>query len=118
MGNGGTRWLLTPPSPEDGDTSPSRHPRRGGNCVSLRPDPLYIRPMTASTQAAAQTASASILRRYYIAMAAPFVVDLVSLIAYVAINRAPQTLASLVTVSAPFFLVATAIPSYFLLLPT
>src|SRR5258707_10349092 len=63
--------------------------------------------MTASTQAAARTASAGILRRYYVAMAAPFVVDLVSLIAYVAINRAPESLASLVTLSAAFLLVGT-----------
>ena len=45
--------------------------------------------MTTSTQAAAPTASAGIVRRYYFAMAAPFAVDLVTLVAYVAINRAP-----------------------------
>jgi class 3 adenylate cyclase len=73
--------------------------------------------MTASTQAAAQTASAGILRRYYVAMAAPFAVDLVSLIAYVAINRAPESLASLVTVSAAFLLVGTGIGAYFLIRP-
>ncbi len=73
--------------------------------------------MTVSTQAAARTASAGILRRYYLAMAAPFVVDLVSLIAYVAINRAPESLASLVTVSAAFLLVGTGIGAYFLIRP-
>ena len=73
--------------------------------------------MTVSTQAAARTASAGILRRYYLAMAAPFVVDLVSLIAYVAINRAPESLASLVTVSAAFLLVGTGIGAHFLIRP-
>jgi class 3 adenylate cyclase len=85
--------------------------------VSLRPDPLYIRPMTASTQAAAPTASAGILRRYYLAMAAPFAVDLVTLVAYVAINRAPERLASLVAASAAFLLVGTGIGAYFLIRP-
>ena len=73
--------------------------------------------MTASTQAAAQTASAGILRRYYLAMAAPFAVDLVTLVAYVAINRAPESLASLVAVSAAFLLVGTGIGAYFLIRP-
>ena len=73
--------------------------------------------MTASTQAAAQTASAGIVRRYYFAMAAPFAVDLVTLVAYVAINRAPESLASLVAVSAAFLLLGTGIGAYFLIRP-
>ena len=43
MGDGNTLWPLTPPSPQDGDTSPSWNPRRGGNRISLGPDPLYTR---------------------------------------------------------------------------
>jgi class 3 adenylate cyclase len=85
--------------------------------VSLRPDPLYIRPMTVSTQAATRTASAGILRRYYLAMAAPFAVDLVTLVTYVAINSAPQSLAPLATVSAAFLLVGVGIGAYFLIRP-
>jgi class 3 adenylate cyclase len=73
--------------------------------------------MTVSTQAATRTASAGILRRYYLAMAAPFAVDLVTLVAYVAINRAPESLASLVAVSAAFLLVGTGIGAYFLIRP-
>ena len=73
--------------------------------------------MTASTQAVSRATSAGILRRYYIAMAAPFAVDLVTLLAYAAINRAPEMLAPAVTVSAAFLLVGTGIWAYFLIRP-
>ncbi len=73
--------------------------------------------MTASIQAVPRTAAAGILRRYYIAMAAPFAVDLVSLLAYAAINLAPEMLAPAVTVSAAFLLVGTGICAYFLIRP-
>ena len=73
--------------------------------------------MTASTQAAPHVASAGILRRYYLAMAAPFLVDLITLVAYAAINRAPEILAPSVTLSAAFLLVGVGIGAYFLIRP-
>jgi class 3 adenylate cyclase len=73
--------------------------------------------MTASTQAAACTASAGILRRYYLAMAAPFAVDLVTLLVYASINLAPEVLVPSATVSAAFLLVGTGLCAYFLIRP-
>ena len=73
--------------------------------------------MTASTQAVPRATAAGILRRYYIAMAAPFAVDLVTLLAYAAINLAPEILAPSATVSAAFLLVGTGICAYFLIRP-
>jgi class 3 adenylate cyclase len=73
--------------------------------------------MTASTQAAPRVAFAAILRRYYIAMAAPFAVDLVTLLVYASINLAPEVLVPSATVSAAFLLVGTGICAYFLIRP-
>lgn len=73
--------------------------------------------MTASTQAATLAPSAGILRRYYVAMAAPFVVDLVTLVAYSAINNAPQVLLPLAAVSAAFLLAGVGIGAHFLIRP-
>jgi class 3 adenylate cyclase len=73
--------------------------------------------MTASTQAVPRAAAAGILRRYYMAMAAPFMIDLVTLSVYAAINRAPQILVPLLAQAAAFLLVGAGIGAYFLIRP-
>jgi class 3 adenylate cyclase len=85
--------------------------------VPLWPDPLYIRRMTASTDAAPLAAPASIVRRYYLAMAVPFAIDLVTLSVYAATNEAPQMLMPSVLMSALFMVVGVGIGAWFLIRP-
>src|SRR5262245_18827724 len=73
--------------------------------------------MTASTDAVPRFAPAAIIRRYYLAMAVPFVIDLINLGAYAAMNGAPQLLASSVVLSAGFLLLGVGIGAYFLIRP-
>ena len=48
--------------------------------------------MTASIDAAPPAARSAIILRYYLAMAMPFVVDVVTLCAYAAVNQEPEIL--------------------------
>jgi len=45
-------------------------------------DPLYTRGMTASTDVAPRVASQAVIGRYYLAMAVPFAIDLITLIVF------------------------------------
>ena len=73
--------------------------------------------MTASTDAALLTAPASIVRHYYLAMATPFVIDLITLCVYAAINGAPQILLPSLLISAAFLLAGVGIGAWFLIRP-
>jgi class 3 adenylate cyclase len=72
--------------------------------------------MTASADVAPRTAPA-IIRRYYWAMAVPFVIDLITLIAYAAVNNALPILPSSVIMSAAFLLGGVGTGAYFLIRP-
>jgi class 3 adenylate cyclase len=73
--------------------------------------------MTASTDAAPRAAPAALIRRYYAAMAVPFVIDLVTLVAYAAVNDALSILPSSLLISAAFLLGGVGIGAYFLIRP-
>jgi len=73
--------------------------------------------MTASTDAAPRAAPAALIRRYYAAMAVPFAIDLVTLIAYATVNDALAILPSSLLISAAFLLVGVGIGAYFLIRP-
>jgi class 3 adenylate cyclase len=73
--------------------------------------------MTATTDAAPAMAPASIVRRYYLAMAVPFVVDGVTLLVYAAINDAPQILLPSVAISAIFLVAGVGFGSWWLIRP-
>ena len=73
--------------------------------------------MTASTNAAPPAAAAAMVRRYYLAMAVPFVIDLITLGAYAAVNGAPQVLPSSLLLSAAFLLGGVGVGAYFLIRP-
>ena len=73
--------------------------------------------MTASTDAVPRLARAIVIRRYYLAMAVPFVIDMINLVAYAAMNGAPELLASSVVLSAGFLLGGVGIGAYFLIRP-
>ncbi|MCA0304699.1 MAG: adenylate/guanylate cyclase domain-containing protein [Proteobacteria bacterium] len=59
----------------------------------------------------------TLVRRYYLAMALPFVVDLASILSYVAVYAAPGVLLPLVGLSAAFLVVGVGIGAYFLIRP-
>ncbi|MFO1161654.1 MAG: adenylate/guanylate cyclase domain-containing protein [Reyranellaceae bacterium] len=61
--------------------------------------------------------STGILRRYYLAMAAPFLIDLVALLAYAIANRAPETLLPSVGLAIVFELIGIGVCAYFLIQP-
>ena len=73
--------------------------------------------MTASTDVAWQSADAPVIRSYYLAMAVPFGIDLVTLVAYAGVNRAPYFLPIPLAVSAAFLLVGVGIGAFFLIRP-
>jgi class 3 adenylate cyclase len=73
--------------------------------------------MTASTEAASRTTGAAVIRDYYLAMAVPFVIDLVTLVVYAGVNRAPYFLPVALAVSAAFLLAGVGIGAYFLIRP-
>jgi class 3 adenylate cyclase len=73
--------------------------------------------MTASTDAAPRTASRDVIGRYYLAMAAPFVIDLVSLLVYALMHRRPELLASTALTSAAFLLGGVGVGAHFLIRP-
>lgn len=57
------------------------------------------------------------IRQYYLAMAVPFTIDLITLCAFVAVNQALEILAPAVLLSACFLLVGAGIGAYFLIRP-
>ena len=61
--------------------------------------------------------STGILGRYYLAMAAPFLIDLVSLVAYAIANRAPETLLPAVGAAVALEIVGIGICASFLIRP-
>jgi class 3 adenylate cyclase len=73
--------------------------------------------MTASTEAAARATGSTVIRDYYLAMAVPFVIDLVTLAAYAGINRAPYFLPIPLAVSAAFLLAGVGTGASFLIRP-
>lgn len=73
--------------------------------------------MTASIEAAPGVASQAVVRRYYLAMAAPFAVDLVSMIVYALMHQQRAFLASTVLMSAIFLLVIVGVGAHFLIRP-
>jgi class 3 adenylate cyclase len=73
--------------------------------------------MTASTEAAPVSAPASLVHRYYLAMSVPFLVDVVSLVVYAALNDAPQVLLPSIVVSAIFLAVGVGVGAWYLMRP-
>ncbi len=73
--------------------------------------------MTASTDATPRAAADAVLRRYYLAMAVPFAIDLVTLTAYSIVNGAPEILPSSVLMSAAFLVGGVGIGAYLLIRP-
>ncbi|MBV8191465.1 MAG: adenylate/guanylate cyclase domain-containing protein [Alphaproteobacteria bacterium] len=78
--------------------------------------------MTATTEASSSAASssaigASVIRDYYLAMAVPFVIDLITLLVYAGINRAPYFLPMPLGISAAFLLVGVGTGAYYLIRP-
>jgi class 3 adenylate cyclase len=72
--------------------------------------------MIASTDAALGAAGA-IIRRYFAAMAVPFVIDLITLVSYTIVNRAPQVFLPSLVWSAAFLVVGVGIGAHFLIHP-
>src|SRR5262245_12820414 len=73
--------------------------------------------MTASTEAAPRLASEAVIRRYYLAMAVPFLIDAVALAAYTAVYNAPQVMPPMVVLSAAFLVVGVGIGAWLLIRP-
>jgi class 3 adenylate cyclase len=73
--------------------------------------------MTATTEAAPLAASASIERRYYAAMATPFLVDAIADTVYALVNRAPGVLLSWLTISSSFLLIGVGVGAWWLIRP-
>ena len=59
----------------------------------------------------------AIVRRYYLAMALPFVVDLASIVSYAAVYGAPRVLLPLVALSATFLVAGVGVGAFFLIRP-
>ena len=73
--------------------------------------------MTASSDAAPLRASQAIVYRYYLAMAVPFVIDLITLGAYAVVFGAPEILPPTMLISAAFLAVGVGTLAYFLIRP-
>ncbi|MFO1082371.1 MAG: adenylate/guanylate cyclase domain-containing protein [Reyranellaceae bacterium] len=73
--------------------------------------------MTASTAAARLGGGVPIIRHYYYAMAVPFVIDLITLVVYAGINRAPYFLPVPLAISAAFLLLGVGLGAQFLIRP-
>ena len=59
----------------------------------------------------------AIVRRYYLAMALPFVVHLASIVSYAAVYGAPRVLLPLVGLSATFLVAGVGVGAFFLIRP-
>jgi hypothetical protein len=73
--------------------------------------------MTASTDAAPRAASQAIIRRYYLAMGVPFLIDLITLGGYAAIFSAPEILLPTMLMSTAFLAGGVGILAHFLIRP-
>jgi|GEM_PF-6484692 len=73
--------------------------------------------MTASTEAAPVTAPVSLVHRYYLAMSVPFLIDVVSLVVYTALNDAPQVLLPSILMSAVFLAAGVGAGAWYLIRP-
>lgn len=73
--------------------------------------------MTVMADAAPSTASRYIVRRYYIAMALPFAIDVVTTLAYVLVNSAFEVLLPATAISAFFLLVCVHLGARILINP-
>jgi class 3 adenylate cyclase len=73
--------------------------------------------MTASIDAAPAAAFPAIIRRYYLAMGVPFIIDLITIAAYAVIYQAPKVLPPLILLSSAFLVVGVGIGAYFLIRP-
>lgn len=73
--------------------------------------------MTASTDAAPRTAIHAVIGRYYLAMAVPFAIDVITLVVYAVLHRAFVLLPLNVAISAAFLLVGVGAAAHFLIRP-
>lgn len=73
--------------------------------------------MTATTDAAPVAASASIERRYYMAMAVPFAVDAISDVVYALIHQAPYILVPTLAIASGFLLAGVGLGAWWLIRP-
>jgi class 3 adenylate cyclase len=73
--------------------------------------------MTASTDAAPRTAVNAVIGRYYLAMAVPFAIDVITLVVYGVMHGEFELLPLNVAMSAAFLVVAVSIGAYFLIRP-
>ncbi len=73
--------------------------------------------MTALPDAMPRAASNVLVRRYYLAMVLPFLVDLVSIASYAGVYGAPQIVLPLVGLSATFLVLGVGIGAFFLVRP-
>ncbi|MDP1752253.1 MAG: adenylate/guanylate cyclase domain-containing protein [Reyranella sp.] len=73
--------------------------------------------MTASTDVASLAAPARLVHRYFLAMSVPFLIDLVSLAVYAALNDAPQVLLPSIIVSAIFLVAGVGTGAWYLIRP-
>ncbi|MDB5488819.1 MAG: adenylate/guanylate cyclase protein [Reyranella sp.] len=73
--------------------------------------------MTASTDAAPATATASFVFRYYLAMSVPFLIDVLSLVVYAALNDAPEVLLPSLAISTLFLAGGVGLGAWFLIRP-
>ena len=73
--------------------------------------------MTASIEAAPRMVSQAVIRHYYLAMGVPFAIDLVTIAAYAAVNRAPQALPPMLLLSALFLVLGVGVGARLLIQP-
>jgi hypothetical protein len=73
--------------------------------------------MAAVTEASLDQGSRQIVQRYFLAMAAPFVIDLGTSAIYVLINAQPLTLLPMAAVSAAFLLLGVGVGAWLLIRP-
>ncbi len=73
--------------------------------------------MNAPTDAAPPLSPARLVHRYYLAMSVPFLIDLLTLAIYCALNGAPQFALPSLAVSASFLLVGVGLGAAFLIRP-
>jgi len=73
--------------------------------------------MTALSEATPDPASGAILRRYYVAMSVPFLIDVATSAVYAAIHARPLTLIPMATVSAFFLVLGVGFGAYLLIRP-
>ncbi len=73
--------------------------------------------MTVASEAVSARPSREIVHRYYLSMATPFVIDLVTLAVYALINGRPMTLLSMSAMSGAFLVVGVGLGAWVLIRP-